>query len=81
MNILGWVLQALFGMLFFKHGYDLLFSADTLPVQMVWASEMAPAMRIFIGLAEVAGGAGLILPLATKIMRSSHFSRRRGLRC
>ena len=29
---------------------------------------MAPAMRIFIGLAEVAGGAGLILPQATKIM-------------
>jgi uncharacterized membrane protein YphA (DoxX/SURF4 family) len=66
MNIVLWILQILLAIAFVGHGW--LFVAP--PAEMV--AEMnaayAPALRIFIGVAELLGTAGLILPGLTRRM-------------
>lgn len=65
-----WVAQALLAAMFLMAGATKLMSgsAELVAMGMNWA-ENAPFLLIkFIGLAEVAGGLGLILPAATRIM-------------
>ncbi len=65
-----WVAQALMAAMFLMAGATKLMSgsADLVAMGMGWA-ENAPFLLIkFIGLAEVAGALGLILPAATRIM-------------
>ncbi|MFK7874805.1 MAG: DoxX family protein [Paracoccaceae bacterium] len=69
-NIGLWVAQALLAAMFLMAGATKLMSgsADLVAMGMGWA-ENAPFLLIkFIGLAEVAGALGLILPAATRIM-------------
>lgn len=69
-NIGLWVAQALLAAMFLMAGATKLMSgsADLVAMGMGWA-ENAPFVLIkFIGLAEVAGALGLILPAATRIM-------------
>jgi putative oxidoreductase len=69
-NIGLWVVQALLAAMFLMAGATKLMSgsAELVAMGMGWA-ENAPFLLIkFIGLAEVAGGLGLILPAATRIM-------------
>jgi len=69
-NIGLWVAQALLAAMFLMAGATKLMSgsAELVAMGMGWA-ENAPFLLIkFIGLAEVAGGLGLILPAATRIM-------------
>ncbi|SFQ98182.1 DoxX family protein [Poseidonocella sedimentorum] len=65
-----WIAQALLAAMFLMAGATKLTSgsADLVAMGMGWA-ENAPFLLIkFIGLAEVAGALGLILPAATRIM-------------
>jgi len=65
-----WVAQILLAAMFLMAGATKLMSgsAELVAMGMGWA-ENAPFLLIkFIGLAEVAGGLGLILPSATRIM-------------
>ncbi len=65
-----WVAQVLLAAMFLMAGATKLMSgsAELVAIGMGWA-ENAPFLLIkFIGLAEVAGGLGLILPAATRIM-------------
>ena len=65
MNALLWGLQILLGVAFFAHG--LLFLAP--PASMVEALSIIPTpLRLFIGVAEMLGGIGLILPGITRVM-------------
>ena len=69
-NIGLWVAQAILGAMFLMAGATKLMSgsAELVAMGMGWA-ENAPFLLIkFIGLAEVAGALGLILPAATRIM-------------
>jgi len=69
-NIALWVAQALLAAMFLMAGATKLMSssAELVAMGMGWA-ENAPFLLIkFIGLAEVAGALGLILPAATRIM-------------
>lgn len=69
-NIGLWVVQALLATTFLTAGSTKLMSgsAELVAMGMGWA-ENAPFLLIkFIGLAEVAGALGLILPAATRIM-------------
>jgi uncharacterized membrane protein YphA (DoxX/SURF4 family) len=73
MNIILWILQVLLGLLFlFAGGTKLVMSGESLTQQMASTnSVMLPVAFIkFIGLVEVLGGLGLILPGLTKIRRS-----------
>ncbi|GAA6182694.1 DoxX family protein [Shimia sp. NS0008-38b] len=69
-NIGLWVAQALLAAMFLMAGATKLMSgsAELVAMGMGWA-ENAPFLLIkFIGLAEVAGALGLILPSVTRIM-------------
>ena len=64
-----WVAQALLALLYAVAGYSKLFTpiAD-LAVMMAWAPTLPEWLVRFIGIAEIAGALGLILPAATRIL-------------
>ena len=66
MNIVLWILQALLAAAFFAHGWIMLFPPASLVEQM--NASIAPAFRLFIGVAEVLAVIGLTLPGITRIM-------------
>lgn len=66
MNITLWILQIFLAVAFFAHGWLFLSPPATLVEQM--NSTIAPAFRIFIGVAEVLAAIGLTLPGGTRIM-------------
>ena len=68
MNIVLWVLQGLLGAAFIAAG---LMKAtqpkEKLPANMVWTQRRSAGTIKFIGVTELLGGLGLILPWATDI--------------
>ncbi len=69
MNIVLWVVQGLLALVFLLVGFMKAFMPmETLKKNMAWVSTVpAPVVR-FIGVAEMLGAIGLILPLATGIV-------------
>jgi len=65
MNIGLWVLQVLLAVAFFAHGWLFLFPPADM-VELMNAS-IAPAFRLFLGVAEVLAAVGLTLPGLTRI--------------
>lgn len=66
MNIALWILQVLLGAAFAAHGWMLVFPPpELLPIIN---EELGVAFRLFLGVAEIAGAIGLILPAATRRM-------------
>ena len=66
MNIALWILQLLLAAVFAAHGWMLVSPpAELLPVIN---EQLGVAFRIFLGVAEIAGAIGLILPAATRVM-------------
>ena len=65
LNIGLWVLQILLALVFLAHGWMLL-SLPASVAEQIRAS-IGPALRIFIGVAEVLAAAGLTLPGITRI--------------
>ncbi len=65
-----WAAQAILAAVFIMAGLTKLTSApaDLVAMGMGWAENAPVALIRFIGLAEVLGAAGLILPTATRIM-------------
>ncbi len=66
MNIILWTLQVLLAVAFLAHGWIFLFPPQSLLAQM--NASIAPAFRIFIGVAEVLAAIGLILPGLTRML-------------
>lgn len=66
MNILLWVLQVLLAVAFLAHGWLFLFPPAAM-LELMNAA-ISPAFRIFIGVAEVLAGIGLILPGVTRVL-------------
>jgi uncharacterized membrane protein YphA (DoxX/SURF4 family) len=66
MNIALWIIQVLLAAQFLFHGWIFLFP----PAELVdiMNAEFAPWFRIFLGVAEWLGAAGLILPGVTRIL-------------
>ena len=66
MNIALWIIQVLLAAQFLFHGWIFLFP----PAELVdiMNAEFAPWFRIFVGVAEWLGAAGLILPGVTRIL-------------
>ena len=65
LNVGLWVLQILLALVFLAHGWMLL-SLPASVAEQIRAS-IGPALRIFIGVAEVLAAAGLTLPGITRI--------------
>ncbi len=69
MNIALWVVQGLLALAFLMSGVMKTISPiETLKKNMTWVSSIPPAFVRFIGIAEILGAIGLILPLATGIV-------------
>ena len=66
MNITLWILQALLAVAFLAHGWLFLSPPPELVEQM--NASLPRWFQLFLGIAEVAAAAGLILPGLTRIM-------------
>ena len=63
MNIALWILQVLLSAMFLMAGTaNAAQPIDVLAERMTWVTDVAPGLVRFIGLAEVLGAVGLILP-------------------
>ncbi|MBX3002534.1 MAG: DoxX family protein [Anaerolineales bacterium] len=64
-----WIVQALLGLMFIGAGAMHAFQAETMAKQppMAWLAAVPKPLMTFIGLAEIAGGLGLLLPMPTGI--------------
>jgi hypothetical protein len=68
MNIFLWILQILLGVAFAVSGaMKAIQPKEKLAPNMGWVERYSPGMVKFIGVMEVLGGVGLILPWATGI--------------
>jgi len=67
-DIAGWIAQILAALVFGAHGYTLLFRPEQAMKQYPWATDVPEPVKRFIGVAEVLGAVGLILPAATRIL-------------
>lgn len=66
-----WVVQVVLGLMFFAGGtMKATQPISELVLQMAWAGAMPEALVRFIGVSEMLGGLGLILPAATRIKPS-----------
>jgi hypothetical protein len=66
MKVVLWILQALLAALFAWHGG--LFVAPPAELVATINAQLPPGLRLFIGVAELLGAVGLILPAATRIL-------------
>lgn len=68
LNIGLWIVQGLLALAFLGAGFmKLTTPIEAMAQQMAWVTT-APGLVRFIGLAELLGGIGLILPAATRIL-------------
>jgi putative oxidoreductase len=68
MNIVLWILQVLLALAFAAHGWMFLSPPPEIAVKM--NETLARWFQVFLGVAEVAAAAGLILPGLTRILPS-----------
>jgi uncharacterized membrane protein len=67
MNALLWVLQTVFGVYFLGVGVLHFVVPEGLPELMGWMYELPDSLHLVAGIAEIAGGLGLILPAITGV--------------
>ncbi|MDH3943166.1 MAG: DoxX family protein [Anaerolineae bacterium] len=67
MNALLWVLQFVLATFFFFHGNIKLNLPPEFPEMLTWINDLSPSLRTFIGLVELLGALGLLLPAVTRI--------------
>jgi hypothetical protein len=72
MNTIAWILQILLALVFAFHFVLYTISPDALTAGMrkqgAWPPAISDGLRRFIGIAELAGALGLILPAVTHIL-------------
>ena len=70
MNIFLWILQALLALAFIAAGYNKAFNTEKAKLQqgMQWMNRIPKGLVTFIGISEILGGIGLILPALTGIL-------------
>jgi uncharacterized membrane protein len=64
-NRILWVLQWLFGLYFIAVGVMHFIVPEGLPQMMEWMYDLDPSVHYIVGVAEILGGLGLILPAVT----------------
>ena len=68
MNTVLWILQVLLGLAFVAAGVNHGFRQEQAKKQMVWMQDVSSGLLTFIGIAEILGGVGLVLPALTNIL-------------
>lgn len=67
MNAALWIAQSLLAVTFLFHGYIKIDVPDNLPSVLLWIYSLPPNLLLFIGISELAGAAGVVLPALTRI--------------
>jgi uncharacterized membrane protein YphA (DoxX/SURF4 family) len=67
MNFTLWIVQIILAINFIFHGFIKLNVPADLPPMLLWINDLSPGMRSFIGIVELLGAAGLLLPALTRI--------------
>jgi len=72
MNVVLWVLQILLALAFVGAGVNHAFRYEAIKVQpmMSWVNALPRRLLTFIGICEILGGIGLVLPALTNIVPS-----------
>lgn len=68
MNIALWAVQLLTALAFGQHGYSMLFGVARARERMAWTRDVETGLLRFIGVAEIVGAVGVILPAATGVL-------------
>ena len=68
MNVVLWIAQILLGLVFIAAGYNHAFRFDQIKSQMKWVNDVPRGLVTFVGVCEVLGGIGVILPALTGIL-------------
>ncbi len=68
MNIALWIVQGLLAAMYLMAGIMKTFQVEKVKVQMPWAKDRSDGFIRFVGISEVLGALGLILPLVTGIL-------------
>ncbi|MFB7815022.1 DoxX family protein [Paenibacillus chitinolyticus] len=68
MNVVLWIVQGILALGFIYSGWLKAFQYEAAKASWTWVSDVPKALVFFIGLAELLGVIGLILPQATKIV-------------
>ena len=71
MNIVLWMAQVLLALAFLVVGmtHAFLFDPNNIPQGLEWMADLPRPLLMFIGLAEIAGALGVVLPWATGIQK------------
>jgi len=67
MNIALWVVQIILGLAFIMFGSMKVFQYEKAKASLPWVKDYSKGMVTFIGISELLGGMGLILPYAIGI--------------
>ncbi|HZH01806.1 MAG TPA: DoxX family protein [Flavisolibacter sp.] len=67
MNIALWVVQIILGLAFLMFGSMKAFQYEKVKASLPWVKDYSKGLVTFIGVSELLGGLGLILPYATGI--------------
>lgn len=67
MNIALWIVQILVGLMFLTAGTMKAFTYEKAKASLPWVKDVPKGLVTFIGVAELLGGLGLILPYAIGI--------------
>ena len=68
MNIALWIVQVLLGLMFLIAGAMKAFAYEKAKASLPWVKDKSKGLVTFIGVAELLGGIGLILPYALDIV-------------
>ena len=68
MNYVIWLFQVLLGLVIGAGGFEKVFAYDKMLHQYAWVKDVSPSLVAFIGVCEMLGGMGLILPALTRVM-------------
>ena len=68
MDIVLWILQVLLAVAFLMAGYTHAFQYERAKAQFKWVADVPKNLVTFIGICEILGAVGLILPALTKVL-------------
>ncbi len=68
MNTVLWILQVVVGIMFILAGVNHGFRQETAKQMMAWMQAVSSGLLTFIGIAEILGGLGVVLPALTNIL-------------
>jgi uncharacterized membrane protein YphA (DoxX/SURF4 family) len=67
MSIALWVVQVMTALAFGLHGYQMLFRVEQARARMAWTRDVSIPILGVVGVAEILGAIGLIVPAATGV--------------